>query len=77
MLALAEWEAGLMDFTEADIERGLSEWRGKWPPSLPEFQQACAVPTTMACHRPFLVLPRPKADRGRALAAIQAIRMKL
>ena len=39
--AVEEWSTGLGGFTGEQIARGLSEWQGDWPPSLPEFKNAC------------------------------------
>ena len=40
-IAIDEWLRGLNCFPEAWIARGLEDWTGDWPPSLPEFQKAC------------------------------------
>lgn len=36
-----EWSHGLAGMTPEQIKRGLDEWCGEWPPTLPEFIAAC------------------------------------
>ena len=40
-MAVAEWAKGLAGLTGEQIAHGLDAWQGAWPPSLPEFRQAC------------------------------------
>lgn len=37
---MAEWSEGLRGMTPEQIRRGLA-WDGEWPPTLPEFRNAC------------------------------------
>lgn len=39
--AIREWSKRLAGMTAEEIKRGLSDWAGEWPPSLPEFAAAC------------------------------------
>lgn len=38
---LDEWSRGLAGLTGEQIARGLADWQSEWPPSLPEFRDAC------------------------------------
>jgi len=40
-IAVQEWHRGLQEAKPDDIRRGLDRWQDAWPPSLPEFMQAC------------------------------------
>ena len=40
-LAIDEWAKGLSGVTGEQIKHGLEAWAGEWPPSLPEFKDAC------------------------------------
>jgi len=40
-LAIKVWTDELADFPETWIARGVKNWNGDWPPSLPEFKKAC------------------------------------
>jgi len=40
-VAVNEWLRGLKEFPADWIHRGTVNWKGDWPPSLPEFQKAC------------------------------------
>lgn len=39
--AVAEWSNGLSGVTGEQIKHGLDTWSEDWPPSLPEFRNAC------------------------------------
>lgn len=45
VIAVAEWANGLAGVTGKQIKRGLENWKGPWPPSLPEFREACTGAT--------------------------------
>jgi len=40
-MAVKEWAEGLAGLTGAQIKKGLDTWKEPWPPSLPEFMEAC------------------------------------
>lgn len=40
-VAVVEWSRGLAGYSGIEIKRGLDEWQGVWPPTLPEFAAAC------------------------------------
>lgn len=40
-LAVEEWSLGLSGLSGEEIRHGLTEYQGNWPPSLPEFKNAC------------------------------------
>lgn len=40
-MAVKEWSIGLSGLTGAQIKKGLDAWKEPWPPSLPEFIEAC------------------------------------
>lgn len=40
-IAVREWHRELHGFRPEDIRAGLESWREPWPPSLPEFVDAC------------------------------------
>lgn len=40
-LAVDVWTKALADFPDEWIVKGTDDWKGDWPPSLPEFQKVC------------------------------------
>lgn len=40
-IAVAEWSETLGGLTGEQIKHGLDTWNGDWPPSAPEFKNAC------------------------------------
>lgn len=40
-MAVNEWSIGLSGLTGEQIKKGLDTWQESWPPSLPEFREAC------------------------------------
>jgi len=36
-----EWSVGLAGLTADQVQRGLDTWAEAWPPSMPEFRDAC------------------------------------
>lgn len=67
-LAMDEWRSGLAGLTGEQIKQGLETWEGEWPPSLPEFKQACIGSQAGLTHNTAAykfskkALPKPKAD---------------
>jgi len=57
-----------------DIARGLETWKNAWPPSLPEFQEACRPARTVRAHQLFALLPKPKCDIAKARGQIAAMK---
>jgi len=41
LLAAEEWSQGLSGLSGTQIKKGLDTWQEPWPPSLPEFREAC------------------------------------
>lgn len=75
-----EWRQGLAGMTGEQIKRGLETWDGEWPPSLPEFRNACTGHRDDWQHRGqaykrfHLELPKPKADPAIARAELAKMR---
>ena len=40
-IAVKEWAQGLANITGEQMRQGLADWNEPWPPSLPEFRNAC------------------------------------
>lgn len=84
-LAVREWSEGLTGFTGEEIRRGLEWWDDEWPPSLPEFKEACRGSQhneNAAMYREFKpALPEPdwrKQERKEsAKNGVAAMREKL
>jgi hypothetical protein len=81
-VAMAEWASGLAGLTGEQIRQGLEVWDSAWPPSLPEFRNACKPPPDNlpfgAAHRRFpKALPKPKAKPEIAQAALDDMRREL
>lgn len=88
-MAVDEWAQGLGSLTAEQVRRGLDEWEGEWPPSLPEFRSAClgkgrngwGLDYTPECYRAGTTdraktLPGPDTQQHRdeALERIREIR---
>lgn len=78
---MAEWAQGLAGMTGDDIKRGLDEWQGEWPPSLPEFVAACKGQQDgdhwqhrTAAYKRLTEPERQKADAQTAAAEIAKMR---
>jgi len=75
---MAEWTDQLSSFTDAQIERGLRQLDGEFPPSLPAFKKLCLTDDSWIAHKVFpKALPRPKADKKIVIAEIKKMRRKL
>lgn len=73
-LGQVRWEEALSKFDESLVLSAIRQCRGEYPPSLPSVIDACRA---RAIHRQYVALPSPRADKVKALAALQAIRSKL
>lgn len=79
--SMAAWAEVLYDLTEDEIRRGfkvIDDTIPKYPPSVMEFKALCRPSgIKTAAHRRWLALPRPKADRETAMAAISEMRDRM
>jgi hypothetical protein len=74
-LAVREWSQGLAGCTADQIKHGLDTWNNAWPPSLPEFQQACTgyqdpAGTDPAYCKTYGYNYSPEQDKAKLLPAI-------
>ena len=80
-MAIQEWSNGLSGMTGNDIARGLEGWQEEWPPSLPEYRQACMGGNWQqrgGAYKKFQkALPKPKAKRETVDNQIKKIREAL
>ena len=80
---MTEWRDGLAGLTGEQIAHGLETWTDAWPPSLPEFRDAClgtgdGWEHLGAAYKPFpKALPRPKCDPDVVNAELEKMRQAL
>jgi len=78
--AMDVWAEVLHDLTVEELMNGfraLDETTPPYPPSVMEFKRLCRSQgdkPLSAAHRPFVALPKPKADKATALRSIEAMR---
>ncbi|WP_026279089.1 hypothetical protein [Thioalkalivibrio sp. ARh3] len=90
-MAVQEWAEGLQGMTPEQTQQGLETWDSEWPPTLPEFRDACigrksgknefGLDYTPQYYRGGTVdkakmLPGPKTEENRARALDELSAMK-
>lgn len=71
-----EWRMVLSGLSDSDIEYGLNNWSGPFPPNAYTFREVCQ-PHRKAAHKPYKALPRPNPSKALAREHIALIRAAL
>lgn len=78
------WATGLVGVTGEQMAAGLHACINRedaWPPTLPEFRTMClgvrANTENAGAYRQYAALPKPPADKSKALSQFAAMREKL